>query len=118
MFNAARMHGDSAVSFREPMSRLLDRFRRYTGHFAGCARIVACNRCLNSIEAGGVLGDEKVVLQIIAQDHMQHAVEQRQICAGTERQEEIGIARDGRHTWIGNDQPAPCCHGTSRCSPW
>ena len=42
--------------------------------------------------------------EAVAEDHVQHAHQQRQIRAGAHRQEQIGIARDRRHARIGDDQ--------------
>ena len=106
MLQAARVHGDRTVGLGKHVRGFLDRFRRNSGHLRHRPRIVARHGRFNRLEAGGVFLDETVVLQVVPQHDVQHSVEQRQIGAGTQRKEQVGIARDGRHARIGDDQLA------------
>ena len=66
----------------------------------------ALHRRGDGLEAGGVRVDERAILEAVAQDHVQHAHQQREIGAGPHRQVQIGVARDRRHARIGDDQLA------------
>ena len=112
MLQSARVHGDGAIRFRKPMRGLFDRLRRNARHLARGPGIESRYGGLDRLESAGVLFDEGVVLQVVAQHHVQHSAQQHQIGAGAQRQEQIRVARDGRHPRIGDDQlaavvPAP-----------
>src|SRR5947209_7041957 len=62
MFQAARVHGDGPVRLRKHVRRFLDGFRWNAGHLGSHSGIKACDRCLHSLKAAGVLLDKSVVL--------------------------------------------------------
>ena len=67
----------------EPVRRLLDRLGRHAGDLA--PRVAGPRPSTDSadlLEAGGVRVDEVAVLQSVAQDHVQHAHQQREVGAG------------------------------------
>ena len=62
------------------------------------------DRFRHRFEAGRVRGDELAILQAVAQDHVQHAEQQRDIGARPHRKKQIGVAGDRRHPRIDDDQ--------------
>ena len=104
VLQTARVQGDGTLGFGEQMRGLFNRFRRHSGHLGRHARIVAFHRSLHRFETGGVRGDERVVLQVVAQHDVEHSIQQRQIGARAQRKKEVGVARDGSHAGVCYDQ--------------
>ena len=78
---------------------------------AARSRSPGLHRFRGLLETGGVRLDEVAVRQAVANDHVQHGHQQREIGSGTHRQKQVGVARDGGEAWIGHNQLRPFVTG-------
>ena len=104
VLQAARVHDHGAPRFAHHVRGLLDRFGRDATHFRRAPRIPRFHRFRGLLEAGSVRVDECPVGEPVADDHVQHAHQERKIGSRAHRQIQIGVARDRREARIGHNQ--------------
>ena len=94
MLQAARVQRNRAIGLRKPMRGFFDILRRNTRHLRGRLRIpVASTDSFTASKPVVCCRDEFAVLQAIAQNHVEHAHQEREIRPRAHRQKQIGVAR-------------------------
>ena len=106
VLQSASVHHDGPLRFADPVRGLLDGLRRHACHFSHSCADPTLGGLGHGLKAGGVLVDEFAILQAVTQDDVQHSHQQCEIGARTQWKIEIGVARDGSHARIGDDQLA------------
>src|SRR5213594_3813138 len=104
VFHAPRMESHGSARFTEPVRGLFDGGGWDSGDFTGAAWVPRLDGLGYLFKSGRVLVDEHTIFEMIAKDDVEHAGKHRDIRARAHRKVEVGIAGDGRHTGIGDDQ--------------
>ena len=106
VLDAAGMQQETGRRGPPEFGGLDDHFRRNARDLRRVLRRVLLHGFQHGFETGGVLRDE-LAIDPAALDHdVQHAVEHADVAARAHRDEQVSVARNGRHARIENDQLA------------
>ena len=105
VLDAAGMKAHGTVGPADPVRGFLDLCGGHAGDLCGALRRPAVHRGAHVVKPRGMGVDVGRLGQAVPHDDVQHRQEEREIRARTNRQVEIGVARDRRHPRIDHNQP-------------
>ena len=103
MLDAARVHEEARLRRAPHSAACADRLLRDAGHLGGAPRRPLLHVLGDRFEADRVLLDEVVIEPVVLDHQVQDAVEERDVAARLDRQEEVAGARDRRDARIDDD---------------
>src|SRR5215472_4863208 len=104
MLETTRVQQDGALRLPNPARSSLDRFRWNASNLGCSVRVPLFGVGGHILKTCCVPTNELAVFKTVAQDDMQHAEQQGEVSAGTQRKIQIRITRDRGHARIGDYQ--------------